>query len=433
MKKFRTKIVLAVITAVASTATPARADEVIEWNQIMIDASLAEHTAPFVLTRSAAVVQAAVFDALNAIQSRYQPVHVRVGAPPGVSRRAAVVQAAYATLVSVFPTQRALLDAKRWASLEKIANDERCTRCNAIERGIDWGQQVADEILAWRGGDGFITFYPPFLGGSAPGQWRPTPPAFVPGVGVVFANMTPWVLDSPWQYRPDGPPALTSAQYAAGVNESKTAGSAYSLIRTADQTLFAKFWNADTVTYFWDRVAASLCTRHRSTMLENARMFAQLNLAMADAVIATWDAKYSYASWRPVTAIPLAGTDGNRETTPQPDWTPLLVTPAHPEFPSAHSTISAAAVTVLASFFGEHTRFTVDSSAFPGVTRTFQNFSAALEEVADARVFGGIHFRAACEAGQALGRKTGTYVLRHSCRPLHHRRSGEIDFEGDPE
>ena len=431
MRTFGTNMLLAVITAAASTATPARADEVIEWNQIMIDASLAEHTAPFVLTRSAAIMQVAVFDALNGIERRYQPVHVAACAPPGVSHRAAVVQAAYATLVSLFPTQRTVLETKRWASLEKIADDESCTHC--IHRGIGWGQQVADEILAWRGGDGFTTMYPPFIGGTAPGQWRPTPPAFAPGVGVVFAYMIPWVLDSPSQFRPDGPPSLTSAQYASDFNESKTTGSLSSLSRTADQTSFVQFWNADTVTYFWGRVAASLIAKHRGTMLENARLFAQLDLAMADAVIATWDAKYSFASWRPITAIPLAENDGNPATRPDPAWTPLLGTPAHPEFPSAHSTISSAAATVLSSFFGEHTRFTVDSSAFPGVTRTFRSFSAALEEIADARVFGGIHFRTACDVGQSLGRKAGTYVLRHSCQPLRQRGFGELNSEANPQ
>ena len=431
MKKFGTNMLLAVITAAASTATSARADEVIEWNQIMIDASLAEHTAPFVLTRSGAIMQVAVFDALNGIERRYQPVHVAACAPPGVSRRAAVVQAAYATLATLFPTQRTVLETKRWASLENIAADESCTHC--IDHGIGWGQQVADEILAWRGGDGFTTAFPPFVGGTAAGQWRPTPPAFAPGAGVVFAYMTPWVLDSPSQFRPQGPPSLPSAQYAADFNESKTIGSASSLSRTADQTSSAKFWNGDTVNYFWDRVAASLIARHRSTMLDNARLLVQLNLAMADAVIATWDAKYSYASWRPVTAIALAETDGNPATRPDPAWTPLLVTPAHPEFPSAHSTISSAAVTVLAGFFGVETRFTVDSSAFPGVTRTFGSFSAALDELADARVFGGIHFRTACEVGQALGRKAGKYVLRHSCQPLHWRRFDEFDSEGNPQ
>jgi hypothetical protein len=430
MRKFR-KLLLLVIVAAADikAGTYAQTDEVIEWNQIMIDAALAEKTAPFVLTRSAAIVQAAVFDALNGIERRYQPVHVMACAPERASRRAAVMQAAYGTLVALFPTQLSVLEAKRWAGLEKIVNDERCTECHSIDLGIDWGQRVADEILAWRGTDGFTTSYPPFLGGTAPGQWRPTPPAFAPGVGFVFAYMTPWVLDSAWQFRSSGPPALTSAQYAADFNESKAMGSAATLTRTADQTVFAKFWNADTVTYFWDRVAASLISKRRSTMLDTARLLAQLNLAMADAVIAAWDAKYTFTAWRPVTAIPLAGTDGNAATMPDPGWTPLLVAPAHPEYPSAHSTTSTAATIVLASYFGEHRTFTVDSSVFPGVLRTFNSFASALNEIADARVFGGIHFRFSCEEGHTLGSRVGKYILRHSCRPLRCGRFEEGRFD----
>jgi hypothetical protein len=398
----------------------------------MIDASLAEKTAPFVLTRSAAIVHAAIFDAINGIEPRYKPIHVSGYAPRGTSRRAAVVQAAYGTLVELFPTQRSTFDSKRWVSLEEIVNDAKCGRCVSIDRGLDWGQKVADEILAWRSTDGFTTSYPPFLGGDSAGQWRPTPPppACVAGVGVPFAHMTPWVLDSPSQFRLDGPPALTGAQYAADFNETMAMGNdASPSSRTPDQTLLARFWNGDTVTYLWGRVAASLVRRQNNSLLENARLFAQLSLAMADAVIATWDTKYTYAFWRPVTAVRFAAADGNPATMPDPAWTPLLTTPCHPEYPSAHSTLSTAAATVLASYFGGKTTFTVDSSLLPGVQRTFNSFSDALNELADARVFGGMHFRTSCEQGRALGRKVGKYVLLHSCRPSHRGRLGEFDFD----
>lgn len=262
----------------------------------------------------------------------------------------------------------------------------------------------------------------PGPGGSALGQWRPPPPAFAHGAGVVFAYMTPWVLESPWQLRPDGPPALTSPQYAADLNWSKTTGSASSLTRTADQTVFAKFWNADTVIYFWDRVAVSLIAGHHSTMLENARLLAQLDLAMADAIICDLGCEVHSRLLAPRYGHSIGWNRRQPDDYPRPAWTPLLVTPAHPEFPSAHSTVSSAAATVLASFFGEHTRFPVDSNAYPGVTRSFGSFSAALEEIVDARVFAGIHFRTSCEVGQALRKKAGTYVLRHSCQPFHHHR-----------
>jgi membrane-associated phospholipid phosphatase len=230
--------------------------------------------------------------------------------------------------------------------------------------------------------------------------------------------MTPWVIKTQSQFRPAGTPALTSAQYTKDFNETKSMGSLTSLTRTADQTLFSQFWNVSTASFYWNRIALFLLGKeHHTTLEENALILAAVDVAMADAAIACWEAKYHYVTWRPVTAIPLADTDGNPATSADPSWTPLLITPAFPEYPSGHSTVSAAAATVLAHYFGSNSSFMVDSDVMTGVVRSFPNFSAALTEIVNARVFGGIHFRTACDDGQATGTAVAEYVLHHAFKP----------------
>jgi hypothetical protein len=226
--------------------------------------------------------------------------------------------------------------------------------------------------------------------------------------------MTPWVITSPSQFRPSGPPALTSAQYTADFNETKSMGSATSSTRTDEETLYVKFWASTSPPGFWDPVAVSLATQNNFTLIENARLLAQLNVALADAIIGCWDAKFTYSSWRPVTAIRLAALDQNPDTIPDPAWDPLIVTPAFPEYPSAHSCASSAATAVLAHNFGENTPISIVSDGMPGVIRNFPRFAAALDEVANARVFGGIHFRTATNDGRSLGSGVGAYIVTHA-------------------
>jgi len=191
-------------------------------------------------------------------------------------------------------------------------------------------------------------------------------------------------------------------------------GSLNSLARTADQTLYSLFWNASTATYFWDSVATSVSARRHRSWLQNARILGVLNIAMADAAIACWEAKYYYVFWRPVTAIPLADTDGNDATVADPTFEPLFATPPHPEYPSGHSTVSGAATRVLARFFGERTSFNVTSDVMLGVTRSFASFTDALHEVTNARVFAGIHYRTACEDGERTGKAVADYILANA-------------------
>ena len=391
--------------------------EVADWNQQLQKAILGANLSPPVSTRTGAIVQAAVFDALNGIERRYTPIHTGLDAPPGASRRAAVVQAAYAMLVKLFPLQAGTLDGEREASLASIAADQAAQNSESIARGVEWGQRVADDILLWRSGDHFTPAPAPFLGGTALGEWRPTPPAFAPGATPQFAYMTPWAITSPSQFRPAGPPDLASAQYAADFNEVKQLGAQNSLTRTADQSEIAVFWTANTPV-LWNRLATSIATARHLTLSESARLLAMLNVAMADAVIACWDGKYHFVFWRPITAIQLADTDPNPATMIDPTWSPFLTTPAHPEYPANHATVAGAASTVLALHFGNDVEFSLESEVLPGVTRDYTGFSAAADEANDARIYGGMHFRSSVDDGRATGEAVARFVVSTVAQPL---------------
>lgn len=406
----------------------ARADEVTDWNENMLTAAFTAKLGPLPTSHAGAMVQSAIFDAVNGVFRRYTPVHVLPAAPPGTSARAAAAQAAHDILVHLFPAQAATLDAQLAASLIQLTDEGDGSPGRSVERGLAWGQSVASQIWAWRSSDGFATVLPPFLGGTNPGEWRPTPPAFAPGTAPQVASMMTWAVESHAQFRPGGPPPLDSAPYTADFNEIKVMSSVNSPARTPDQTQFSIFWSGNTVG-FWNRTALQVMAPMDFSLLEEARLLALLNLALADSTICCWDAKYAYVFWRPVTAIRLADTDGNPATTADPTWAPLLVTPPFPEYPSNHASQSGAAATVLAAFFGNQTAFSLISEALLGVTRYYTSFSQATDEVNDARVFAGIHFRTSCNTGRALGGQVAQYILAHSLQRLHGeaRSSEEIE------
>ena len=424
-----------ILAATLVIGVPARADEVTDWNRVMLRAGLVAGTPPTTMTRVAAMVQVAVFDAVNGIEPRYAPFRVDpAGAPAGASKRAAAVQAAYAMLTKLYGSgaavpsapQQATFDARRFVSLAEVAEDDSPS---AIMSGIAWGQTVADEIAAWRATDGFSTTMP-FPDGVLPGEWRRTPNLPVsptlsaPGAGYVqLSSQTPWAIPSQLAFRPAAPPLLTSDTYARDYNEVKAMGSQNSALRTHDQTTNAFFWNSATVSYLWNQVAVSLLERHRPAdfrsrgrhqLLENAKTLGLLQVAVADAIIGCWDAKYNYAYWRPITAIRDTGDDGNSATSPDPDWMPLFATPGHPDYPSGHSCASGAAATVLAHEFGEHATIVVDSDLMLGVTQRYRGPLHALEEVVNARVNAGIHFRTACHVGTELGSAVAGFVIENT-------------------
>jgi hypothetical protein len=421
------KTFLVALVAVFALATPgfARANVVTDWNRTMIDALETAKTPPPPAARIAAIVQTSVYDAVDGIERRFAPYHVDADAPRGASQRAAAAAAAHEALVVLFPAQKAMLDSRLAASLPQIGGDPD-SNDQSVVRGVDWGKYVADQILAWRATDGFSAVLPPYVAGGLPGDWAPTPPAFGPPVFRQFANMTPFALMSPGQFLPAGPPPLTSARYAQDLNEVRAFGSATSIVRTPYQTETAVFWQVDTPTAIWNRVADELIDEHNTTLSETSRVLALMNVALADATISIWNAKNVFDTWRPFTAIREAGSDGNPDTTVDPSWVPLLATPQFQEYPSAHSGVSEAATSVLASFYGDDTAITVTSAGLPGVERKFSTFSDAVAQVVDARIFAGFHFRFSCDDAVAMGAEVADYAMRTVARPVNGGKEGQL-------
>ncbi len=368
---------------------------VIAWNATMLATFATANVPAPAATRLGAIVQAAVFDAVNGIEPRYTPIHVSSAGPHGASREAAAIGAAHTALVSLFPAQKPALDADLAASVAALSGDGTNP---TIARGLNWGNTVATQIVAWRATDGFSATPPTYLFATAPGDWQPTPGGLGPPKFRTLATTTPFAMTSPSQFRPAGPPALDSVIYTTDLNEVKAFGSATSTVRTTYQTETAKFWQLDTATAIWDRVADSLAQENHLNLLRSARLLALVNVAQADAAIAVWDAKNTFNFWRPVTAIG------------DPTWAPLLVTPYFQEYPSGHSGVSSAAATVLASFFGSDAEFTATSNGVPGVERSFTSFPDAVAQVADARVFAGFHFRFSCDDATQMGAQVANYA-----------------------
>jgi hypothetical protein len=387
------------------------ADAVLDWNAAALDAIRADKTAPPIAARDLAMTQVAVFDAVNAITGGYEGYVLHRHGPEDASASAAVAQAAHDMLVAVFPAQAATFDAKLASSLVGQKGP-------GVNKGVALGRDSARAILKARKDDG-STDQVTYTVGSGPGVWQPTPPAFSTSpVLPQWPGVTPFAVPGGNMFRPPGPPALGSAAYTVAFDEVKSVGAANSTTRTADQTQIANFWadGAGTATPpgHWNQIAADVGAAHHNTLAQNARMFALLDVALADAGICCWDCKYQFNFWRPVTAIRAADTDGNPDTTPDPSWTPMLVTPNFPTYVSGHSTFSAAAATVLADFFGtDHVHFATSDDTLPGVNRSFDSFSAAAAEAGQSRVYGGIHYQFDNQDGLALGRKVGSYVFSH--------------------
>jgi hypothetical protein len=361
---------------------------------------------------------------VNGISRRYEQFHPEVlssPAPRGASRGAAAAAAAYTALSALLPSQQATFDAQYTATLATLPAGSQ-----TVARGLAWGQTVANAILAWRSTDGFAAVLPPYVIGPLP-FWQPTPPAFATTpVFRQFATMTPWTMASPGQFLPPPPPALTSARYTADFQDAKSIGNAATATSANVET--AKFWNGqfDTVATMWNRAAEPLVEARHMRLVDNARLYALLNASMADAVISVWNAKNTYNAWRPVTAIRNADMDGNPDTIQDSTWTPVLTTPAHQEYPSGHSGVSSAAASVLASFFGNRTTFTMTSDGLPpalSTARAYTRFSDAIAEVALARIAAGIHFRYACDAAVRMGDAIADQAIDRQMQRRHgHKR-----------
>ena len=344
---------------------------------------------------------------MNGIARTHEPYLVPSAVPTSASRVAAASAAAHQALLSLFPSHTSTFDGLHAAILAGIPNGPQKTN------GITWGEFVASQILAARTNDGSNAVVQP-PGGSGPGVWIPTPPAFLPYLLPQWGFVAPFAMSSSSQFRPPGPPALDSQQYASDYEEVKQLGAAVGSTRTEDQTEIALFWadgaGTETPPGHWNSIAQTIGATRGVTLEENARLFALLNIAMADAAICSWDAKYTYHFWRPVTAIAFA--------EPQLMWMSFIVTPPFPDYTSGHSTFSAAAATVLPLFFGtEDLPFTTGSDFLPGVFRSFSTCQDAAEEAALSRIYGGIHFRSASEDGLQAGSSIGEWTVTHYLLP----------------
>jgi membrane-associated phospholipid phosphatase len=395
-------------TFTKTTATGG-ADVVLEWNAENLSAITRDASAPPIASRGLAMTSIAMFDVVSAFDGT-AGYYSKVAQPDpdDVSIEAAIAAAAHKVLLHLYPGQQTALDDAFATSLARVTDGPAKTD------GVTFGESIAQIIITIRSGDGFDTFvnYTP---GNLPGDWQQTGPGFDVALLPQWATLTPFALNSASQFRPVGAPALDSAAYAAALNEVKDLGSATSATRTADQTQIARFWadGAGTITPpgHWNDIATDLAAAKGNSTASNARLLATLNVALADAGIAAWDAKYFDEFWRPITAIHDAENDGNAATAEDDAWQPLLLTPPFPEYVSGHSTYSAAAASVLGSFFGTSQSFDSTSPGLPGVTRTFANFDAAATGAGLSRIYGGIHFAFSNTDGLATGDKVGDFVV----------------------
>ncbi len=388
---------------------------VIDWNQVLLSIVNTPGAQPANIqpTRNFAILHAAIYDAVNAIDRTHEPYLISVRAPRDASETAAADAAAHTALVGLYPSLQNSLDSDYAAELAQVPNGP------AKDQGVRLGEQVASDLLAIRANDGSNVVPPPFVAGTNPGDYAPTPPNFPTPVFTTWGQVRPFVLERGDQFRPTPPPALPSDAYAAAINEVQSLGSATSTTRTAEQTQIGRFWNPP-IQNFWNQIAQTVALARHSDLPTTARLFAALNLSFADSAIAFYDAKYTFRLWRPVTAIRLADTDGNPNTVADPNWLPLAGnTAADPSYPGAHSTISAAGADVLASFYGHRQSFSVTSSALPGVTRSFTSFGAAAEEAGLSRIFSGQHTRLDHLAGLTLGHDVAGFVLHNALLPAH--------------
>jgi hypothetical protein len=404
----------------ANESSVQQGNPVVQWNKTLLSIVRTPGAQPPTVhpTRNFAIMHAAIYDAVNAIDRTHRPYLVRLSSVPrDASQEAAAAAAAHEVLAALYPAFKATLDAQLQQFLGQIPDG------NDKVEGIRIGQTVADRILRVRSNDGSNANPIPYVFGTAPGDYQPTPPNFPPQPQFThWSRVTPFALERASQFRPGPPPALTSDRYGDAFNQIKSLGIANSTTATPDEALTGRFWNG-AIQNYWNEISQTFVQAHSLTTAQSARLFALLNLSFADDVIAFYDAKYTYNFWRPVTAIRAADTGINPETVADPNWLPEVgKTAPDPSYPGAHAVISASGAEVLISFFErDHAEFNVTSEVLPGVERSFTSLSAAAEEATLSRIFGGQHFRFDLTTGQRLGRGIADFVLDNFLTPTHGR------------
>jgi hypothetical protein len=425
-----------VSSSTSSTSTPtASVGQVVQWNRTLLSIIRTPGAQPATIhsTRSFAIMHAAIFDAVNAIDRKHRAYAIVLNdISRFASKDAAVAAAAHAVLVALYPAKQSELDSALQQSLAPIADDARKTE------GIRAGETVAARLLELRSHDGADLQPPLYVFGTSPGDYQSTPPNFPPQPGFThWAGVRPFVLEHAAQFRPGPPPALTGRRYARALNEVREIGAAGGTTATSDQVVIGRFWNGPVQNY-WNEIAQTASIARRLSTADSARLFAYLNLTLADAAIAFYDAKYTYNLWRPITAIRAAADDGNDDTTADPAWLPLVTnSPADPSYPGAHAVISAAAAEVLRAFFwSDRFTFAVRSETLPSVERTFDRFSAAAEEASISRVFAGVHFSFDETTGDRFGRRLARFTLIRLLWPwqrMPYEHDGKDEHETDEE
>ena len=407
----RTLTVSLLASAVQLGAAAARADAVTDWTAVMEEATLRVPD-PTLPIRAAAIMQLAIFEAVNAIVGEYEPYLGSVSAPAGASPEAAAIAAAHRVLVNLLPYQAESLDAKRNASLAALPDGA------AKSAGIAVGEASAVAMLAKRINDGMDGAVP-YTPGAQPGQYRPTPPDLTPAFGAHLGQVNTFAIDSAARFRVRPPPALRSARYTRDYDEVKRVGDIASRERPQDRSDVARFYEPDDIVPIYFSAARQVSLAQRKTLAENARIFALLGMALFDAMVACFDSKYFYDYWRPVTAIQQGHTDGNPDTDADAHWAPLVFTPPFPSYPSGHASFGGAARRVLEHMYGaDGHAITLASPLVPDVVLHYTSWTQISDDINDARIYGGVHYRFDQEAGARQGRKVGRYVLRHWLRPM---------------
>jgi hypothetical protein len=397
----------------------AKADAVLDWNLIAVNTT--GPSGPFAQARYVAIVQLAVFEAVNSITGDYRPYLGSIVAPHGASADAAAIQAAYRVLSTYFSASASMLGTARASSLALIPDGQ------AKNDGIATGDAAASAMIALRANDGSLPPQFKIPGPVVPGEWQATPSCPIMngiGVGVFFqwGNVTPFGIPSVSEFLLDPPPALTSNEYAKAYNEVKAvgSGSANSTERPPDRANVVLFYAASSPTLVFNQAARQVAQERWRSLSENARSFALINMAIGDGSVASFFNKYHYNFWRPETAIHAGDTDGNRKTDADPNWVPFIAAPCFPGYPSNHGTLSNSGAEVLRRLYGEAGHaITLSNPAVPNIVLQYGSFRQITDDISDARVYGGIHFRTDQDAGARLGRAVGTAVYKNNLRAKH--------------